>query len=418
MEYLRIIKYFSMRLFNRLSLLVAAIIFIACGEDRTYEYYKLTEENQWIFSQMQSNYIWGDTMKQPARNKFFATASSFFGSLLKKSDKTSFFCDSAFRTSYGITFSIVRDPLAIKASKSYAPVLFVEPGSSADKAGLKRGMWISRIGKSDVTANNHGYLERGEATTVCTSQIVPDTIDGSFIWNDGDTIPLTTATIVEPTTLQLDTIYNIPDHKVGYMLCNRLADAEEINQALARFSGEGITDLIVDLRYCSNGSLQTAAEFASAIAPEASGSVFCSLKHNELNSSKDKEILFGTPSTALNVWRVYIITTSATRGTAEAFTAALRLTLGSDRVILIGTTSAGENLCTQSIESPFDFAINPAVAYIYTADDAPLSAYGQTVDYEISELSLPVIHKLGDVNESLLYCTLHLILNGTLPPTE
>ncbi len=407
-----------MRLLNRLGLLVAAILFIACGEDRTYEYYKLTEENQWIFSQMQSNYFWGDTMKQPARNKFFASGSSFFESLLKKGDKTSFFCDSTFRTSYGITFSIVRDPLAIKASKSYAAVLFVEPGSSADKAGVKRGMWISRIGKSDVTANNYGYLERGETTTVYTSEIVPDTIEGSFVWADGDTITLAAATTVEPTTLPLDTVYNIPDHKVGYMLCNRLENIEEISPILSRFSAEGITDLIVDLRYCNSGSLETAAHFASAITPEAAGNFFCSLKHNELNSSKNRDILFGTQPAALNLWRVYIITTSATRGTAEAFTAALRMTMGGDRVQLVGTTSAGENMHTQSIESPFDFTINPAVAYIYTPDDAPLSSDGQTVDYEISELSLPVIHKLGDINETLLYSTLYLILNGTVPPTE
>lgn len=407
-----------MRLLNRLGLLVAAILFIACGEDRTYEYYKLTEENQWIFSQMQSNYFWGDTMKQPARNKFFASGSSFFESLLKKGDKTSFFCDSTFRTSYGITFSIVRDPLAIKASKSYAAVLFVEPGSSADKAGVKRGMWISRIGKSDVTANNYGYLERGETTTVYTSEIVPDTIEGSFVWADGDTITLAAATTVEPTTLPLDTVYNIPDHKVGYMLCNRLENIEEISTILSRFSAEGITDLIVDLRYCNSGSLETAAHFASAIAPEALGNTFCSLRYNESNSSKNRDILFGTQPAALNLWRVYIITTSATRGTAEAFTAALRMTMGGDRVQLVGTTSAGENMHTQSIESPFDFTINPAVAYIYTPDDAPLSSDGQTVDYEISELSLPVIHKLGDINETLLYSTLYLILNETVPPTE
>lgn len=407
-----------MRLFNRLSLLVAAILFIACGEDRTYEYYKLTEENQWIFSQMQSNYFWGDTMKQPAQNKFFASSSSFFESLLKKGDKTSFYSDSTFSTSYGITFSIMRDPLAIKASKSYAAVLFVEPGSSADKAGVKRGMWISRIGKSDVTANNYGYLERGEATTIYTSEIVPDTIEGSYIWADGDTIPLAVATTVEPTTLPLDTIYNIPDHKVGYILCNRLENIEDITTTLSHFSVEGITDLIVDLRYCNSGSLETAANFASAIAPEASGNTFCSLRYNESNSSKDSDILFSTQPTALNLWRVYIITTNATRGTAEAFTAALRMTMGSDRVQLVGTTSAGENMHTQSIESPFDFTINPAVAYIYTPDDTPLSQNGQTVDYEISELSLPVIHNLGDINETLLYSTLYLILNGTVPPTE
>ena len=407
-----------MRLFNRLSLLVAAVIFIACGEDRTYEYYKLTEENQWIFSQMQNNYLWGDTLKQPARNKFFASSSSFFESLLNKGDNASFFCDSAFSTSYGVTFSLVRDPLAIKPSKSYAAVLFVEPGSSADKAGVKRGMWISRIGKSDVTSSNYGYLERGEATTVCTSEIVPDSTGTEYIWEAGDTIDIDAATTIEPSALLLDTIYNVPGHKVGYMLYNRLEETDNMQQAISNFACEAVTDLIVDLRYCNSGSLQAAAALASSIAPEAQGNIFCSLRHNEANSSKDSSIMFAAPSTTLNLWRVYIITTDATRGTAEAFIAALKTALGSDRIVLVGTTSAGENLYTQPMESAFGFTINPAVAYIYAPDGTPLSPQGQIVDYEISELSLPVIYSLGDIRESLLYSTLYIMLNGTMPPME
>lgn len=404
-----------MKSFNRIILFVAATLLIACGEDRTYEYYKLTEENQWIFSQMQSNYFWGDTIKQPARNKFFSSSPVFFASLLQKGDKSSFYSDSAFQTSYGITFSVVRDPLGIKPSKSYAAVLFVQPGSAADQAGIKRGMWLSRIGNSDITANNYGYLERGAATTITTSLIVPDSTGTAYIWEKGDTIDIAAATVTESSALLLDTIYNIPDHKAGYMLFNSLVENDNVQSAISRFSSEGITDLIIDLRYCDSGSLQSASSLASAIAPEATGNIFCSLRYNETNRDKDSNILFASQPTTLDIWKVYIITTGATRGTAEAFTAALKSVLGSDRVVIVGTASAGDNMYTTEIESPFNFSINPATAYIYTPDGEPLSPYGQMVDYEISELSLPVIHRLGDINECLLYSTLHVMLNGYLP---
>ena len=54
-----------------LSLLLALFVamFTSCGEDRTHEYYDLTEENQWIYSQMQEVYLWRDKLKEPSRNE-------------------------------------------------------------------------------------------------------------------------------------------------------------------------------------------------------------------------------------------------------------------------------------------------------------------------------------------------------------
>lgn len=408
-----------MRLFKQLFLYVStAILFIACGEDRTYEYYKLTEENQWIYAQMQQYYLWGDLIKEPERNKFFSASSDFFYSLLQKNDNTSHFADSATLTSYGMTFAIMRDPLGIKPSKSYAAVLFVEPGSPADKAGIKRGTWIARVGKSDVSTSNYGYLERGDATTLFTSNIVPDSTGTEFVWESGDTLNISQAVEIAPVAIVLDTIYNIPDHKVGYVICNRFADSSSIEPVLSHFAAENITDLIIDLRYNSGGSLQTAAAFASMIAPQAQGGLFCSLSYNEANSDKNRNYCFSEQSTALELSRIFILTTNATRGAAEAFAASMRMNLGDKKVVLLGGSSAGRNLYTQSIESPFDFVINPAVATICAPNGEAMSSYGFGVDYEVSEFTNPLIEQLGNINEQMLYSTLYYMLNGTLPDTE
>lgn len=405
-----------MKQLNRLfTLLVAMLIFAACGEDRTYEYYKLTEENQWIFSRMQESYLWGDTIEQPARNKFFAKSSDFFYSLVQRGDKTSHFTDSATLTSYGLTFGIVRDPLGIKPGKSYAAVLFVEKGSPAEAAGLKRGMWLTSVGNKNITTNNYGYLVRGEATTVCTARILPDTIDGAFIWSADDTLNISKAVSLDPSAVILDSIYNIPDHKVGYIICNRFDESKSLAPTLAHFASEGVTDLIIDLRYCSGGVLQAAASLASAIAPEGTGGTFCSLIYNSRNSDKETHYTLSAQPATLNPWHTYIITTSATRGTAEAFAAAVRYYLGDDRVTLIGQSTAGDNLHTQSIESPYNFTINPAVAAICTPDGNILSPDGLRVDYQVNELQGNKILELGNTNETMLYSALYHILHGIIP---
>ena len=67
-----------------LSLVIALVVamFSSCGEDRTHEYYDLTEENQWIYSKMQEVYLWRDKIKEPSRTTFFSTPSKFFSSII------------------------------------------------------------------------------------------------------------------------------------------------------------------------------------------------------------------------------------------------------------------------------------------------------------------------------------------------
>ncbi|MBR5244251.1 MAG: hypothetical protein IKW13_08450, partial [Thermoguttaceae bacterium] len=45
---------------------------------------ELTEECQWIYAQMKEHYLWNDSIKQPARSKFFSKSSDFYKSLLQK----------------------------------------------------------------------------------------------------------------------------------------------------------------------------------------------------------------------------------------------------------------------------------------------------------------------------------------------
>ena len=128
-----------------IALPLLALLVCSCGEDRSGEYYELTQENQWIYYKMKEVYLWADAIGEIKQNIFFSTPSQFFKKLLYTDDKTSFFTDTLATTSYGITTSLMRDPLGITPSKTYALIEFVEPGSVAETAGLERGMWISEI---------------------------------------------------------------------------------------------------------------------------------------------------------------------------------------------------------------------------------------------------------------------------------
>ena len=128
---------------KRTAYLILVLAFFAilfgCGEDRTYEYLEMTQENQWTFSKMKEVYLWKEAIKEPSRTTFFSNTSKFFSSLLYKSDNVSFFVDSVSAGTYGMTFAVMRDPINERPSKTFALALDVAPGSPADIAGIERG---------------------------------------------------------------------------------------------------------------------------------------------------------------------------------------------------------------------------------------------------------------------------------------
>ncbi len=402
-------------------LLFAAMCMLGCGEDRTYEYLELTQENQWIFQKMQDVYLWSDSMKKPGRQSFFAKSSAFFETLLQKGDEFSHFADSAINTSYGIGYAVLRDPLEIQKSKVYALVLFVEPGSPAAAAGLKRGDWITKIGKYNISLSNYGYLDRGETTTVQTSKIVLDEQSMEYVWQDGDTLHMDVATTLSPRDVYIDTVYVQRGRKIGYLAYNRFSQEgkDETVAAMERFKQQGVTELIIDLRYNCGGSISVAAQLASMIVPSTNvGDAFCSLKYNAFNSEQDTVYKY-VQSNTLSLDKLYIISGGATRGAAETFIGALQQTIGYNNAIVVGEKTVGQNFATQTYESPYNFSITPVTAFVENVDGESMYPGGIIPNYSINELAdFYKIYNLGNTQEYVLYNVIYYIVNGTFPSND
>ena len=399
-------------------LFFAVLFLLGCGEDRTYEYLELTQENQWIFQKMQDVYLWNDSIKRPDRQTFFAKSGNFFAALLQKGDKFSNFTDSAVSTGYGMSYAVMRDPLGVQKSKAYALVHFVEPGSPAASAGLKRGDWITKIGKNSISTSNYGYLDRGEAATVYTSEIVLDEQSMEYVWQDGDTLQMGVATTLLPCDVYVDTVYSMRGHRIGYMVCNSFLHkgGERVLAAMDRFREQNITELVIDLRYNGGGSISVANELASMIvSPNSVGGVFCKLAHNSLNSEQDTVYKY-LQANSLSLDKLYVICGEATRGAAEVFIAAMQKSLGYSNVVLIGETTAGENVYTRTFESPYNFAINPVTAFVENGEGVSMFTGGIVPNHAINELAdYYKIFNLGDTQEYILYNTVYYIVNGSFP---
>ena len=396
--------------------IVAMFMMCACGEDRTYEYLEITRENQWTFAKMSEVYLWNDSIKKPSSKNFFGDSNSFFSSLLLRGDQFSYSADSVTSAGYGFDFALMRDPLGKQNSKYYAMVLFVEPGSPADEAGLKRGTWISKVGKNSLNSGNYGYLQRGGAAAFCTSRIVLDEESMVYAWQDSDTLQMPAARVTPQTALYLDTVYSMRGNNIGYMICNSFdaGSKDAMLDAMSSFESKGVSNLVIDLRYCSGGSMAVASSVASSVFPQrCAGETFCALRYNAYNSASDT-VYTVEPSQTLGLEKVYFICGESTRGAAEVLIAATKNILGYSNAVVIGEKTYGEYVMTETFESPYGFSISPAVAYVDAGNGS--LAYGIEPDYSLDELGdFYTVYSLGNTQEYMLYNTLYLIVNGKMP---
>ncbi len=400
--------------------LISSLFFVNCGEDRTYEYLEITKENQWIYAEMKESYLWRDSIKPLSNKNFFGNSQTFFKNLLYKTDKTSYFTDTIPATSYGISFTTMRDPLGIKASDIYALVLAVDNESPAYKAGIRRGTWISKSGKHSISLGNNSFLQQGDSVVLYTKKINFNDETATYEWQDGDTLKIEPSTQVSTPAISLDTIYTVREKVVGYIVCNRFDGEDyllEMQNILSQFNNEGVKELIIDLRYNSGGSLNSAVTVAGMLLPtDKDGSVFGKLTYS-LEDDNNNEYIVTTNPIIPELENIYILSTGITRGVAEAFIAGMRN--ADNRVRVLGKSTMGDNLYTEAIESPYRFFINPVVARLCSPDGNLLPSEGVYADFLVDELTqLQRVYPLGDQQEYMLYSTIHLISTGTVPQSD
>ena len=399
-----------------LLLVLFAALLSGCGEDRTHEYYDLTKENQWIYSKMQEVYLWRDKIKEPSRNVFFSKPSKFFSTLLYSSDKTSFFTDTVSHGTYGMTLAVMRDPIGERPNKTYALALMVEPGSPADVAGIERGTWISSVDGATFTTSKYTVLQSGAGGEFATEYIEYDDEAQKYYWVASDTLQVGASVDCTANALYLDTIYNVREKQVGYLVLNNFSGEDFVQQtqdALLRFVANDVETVIVDLRYSTGGSMANAASLASSfVGPERYGTPFGSLVYAA--GDPDTTYCYTQQLTTVCDKKAYIITGARTTGVAELFATAVDNSRPMYDVVTFGAKSAGVNIVSNSIQSPYGFAINPATHYVALADGALLQPVFP--NFVLDELQhMEHIYPLGSEQEYMLYNLLYYSLNNVLP---
>lgn len=269
-------------------------------------------------------------------------------------------------------------------------VRYILPNSDASTKNIQRGDIFYAVNGTPLTVSNYSQLLGNENYTLNLADY-----DNGNITPNGNTVSLT-KTVYSENPVLIKNVHLVGTKKVGYLMYNGFYSnyENELNNAFAYFQSEGITHLVLDLRYNSGGSVNVATNLGSMITGQFNGQIFAKQLWNDKRlayyNSINPEALInrfsntlsnGSGINSLNLNKLYVITTGSTASASELIINSLRAYID---VTTIGDVTTGKNVGSITLyDSPtfrkenlnpnHKYAMQPIVLKIANKND--ISAY-------------------------------------------
>jgi C-terminal processing protease CtpA/Prc len=243
-----------------------------------------------------------------------------------------------------------------------------------------------------------------------------------------------TKTVLDENPIFINKVIISGSHKIGYLMYNGFYSNydTQLNNAFASLQSAGITDLVLDLRYNSGGSVQTATRLASMITGQFTGQIFAKEQWNakiqSYYESNNPELLtnlftnkMGSVAiNSLNMNTIYILTSSSTASASELIINGLKPHV---KVIQIGDVTVGKNVGSVTLyDSPsfgktnrnpdHRYAMQPLVLKIVNSVGFGDYQNGLIPNYQLKE-DLGNLDVLGSTSELLLNTAINKITGTT-----
>ena len=227
---------------------------------------------------------------------------------------------------------------------------------------------------------------------------------------------------------------DIDGSKIGYLMYNayRRNFDSDLNAAFAQFQSNGVTDLVLDLRYNGGGSVETAIDLTSMITGQFNGEIITQQQWNpeiqaafeaddpeSLIDRFDNTISDGSAINSLNLSRLFVIGTGSTASASELTIIGLQPYID---VQTVGTTTVGKFQASitlydsetfrrndETLNPRHFYAIQPLIYTYANANGVVGPPAGITPDFELRE-DISNLGTLGEADEPLLSLALDQIL--------
>lgn len=309
-------------------------------------------------------------------------------------------------------------------------VQYVIKNSDAASKDIRRGEYFIGVNGTNLTVNNYQNLLFGSNDTYTLNMA---DIANNTISPNGKEVTLTKQENLLEDPILVNTILTEGDKKIGYLMYNQFqaGSGEALNQVFGQFKSEGVTDLVLDLRYNLGGRGTTAQILASLIYGTNSDQLMYRTRYNAKIQSlfEPGELdnnFVGTTGTAngntdsplntLNLGEVYILATGSSASASELVMVGLEPYLN---VVHIGSTTLGKNQGSltfvddpengniydeareDQINPENQWAIQPIISRVENSAGFSDYADGLIPDIPLEE-DIVNLGTLGDRNEPLL----------------
>ena len=369
------------------------------------------------------------------KQDFLASASSpeaLFDDLIAPIDRFSFITDDY--NSLEDSFAGMSGATGIKfgigqisgTNYVFGFIRYVLPNTSASEAGLERGTIFTEIDGERLTSSNFNRLVSRSSFTINVGYVQ----DNEIILTDR-TVTLNDETYTE-NPVYIAKTFDISGRKIGYLMYNSFIGNfdDDLNAAFAEFQSEGVTDLVLDLRYNGGGSVESAKDLASMITGQFDGEIFMKEQWNEkyqnyyetqnpegLLNRFDNQIRTGAAINSLNLSEVYILTSRSSASASELVINGLEPYI---QVNQIGDRTVGkfqasvtlydsENYEKEGASENHTYAMQPLIFKSINANGKSDYVDGLEPDIAYTE-NLNDLGVLGDENEPLLKLAIDNIL--------
>jgi carboxyl-terminal processing protease len=337
----------------------------------------LDTEKAWVRSFMDETYLWykdvptvntADFTLAAYGNSVYNTVDAYFEALKTKNttasgkpvDQFSFTIPTAelqnlqsgISSGYGIRFTFIsRTPPRVLR------VLYVEPGSPAQLAGVSRGdtvLSIDGVDISDNTTTGIAKLNEGLSPTVASKT----TAFGLLAANATAprTANITSSQTIAVIPVPISTVIAEGTKSVGYLVLNSfsIASAEkQLVDAVTQLKAAKVNELVLDLRYNGGGFLDISNELGwmigdATLAGKTFEKISCNDKNpfgicNAADTFQQTSLGFSAPVgqtlPQLGLQRVFVLTKSGTCSASESIINGLSPFM---QVIRIGSTTCGK----------------------------------------------------------------------------
>ena len=338
-------------------LLLSNILIISCNKnDDDVVAPQNLEVQDFIWNGLNLYYLWKDNVPNLSNSKvdnstdyvnFLSSAepATFFENLIfdrQNTDKWSWIVDDyialenlfqGITTSNGVEYGLFFETNS--SSDIFGYVRYILPDSDASTKNVFRGYIFDAIDGVQLTLSNYRTLLGNDSYTMNFADL-----NGGNPISNGASVDLTKFEYQENPVFITKT-FDIAGIKIGYLMYNSFTSVfdQELNAAFAQLQAEGATELILDLRYNSGGSVRTATYLASMITGQFNNELLTKEKWNNdlqewfeanhpdwlvnnftneiLNTDSYNNIIVQEAINSLNLTKLHVITTNSSASASE-----------------------------------------------------------------------------------------------------